>query len=450
MPIRGLRLQATTDLAVLPEVPVLAALQRAIPSAVIRRTLVQTGALGQRCWRVPADLVVALVIALGVWGRASVPAVLAELVDGLRERDPARWVDWHPPAKSTLTEARQRLGVRPLRELFGRVVGPVAQPETPGAFRFGLRLMAIDGTTLSLPDSPANARAFGRPTTRRGTGPWATTQGAFPLLRLVLLVECGTHAICDAVLRPYTAGEGPAAQHLLRAVTAGMLVLWDRGLHSWALLHGTREREAHFLGRVAKNVGLPCEAVLADGTYRATIYRSANDRHQGRAGVPVRVIEYVIEDPGRPNPGERYRLVTSLLDPASAPAAELAELYHERWEHETVNAELKTHQLDRTPAPAIRSRRPREVVQEVYGLLLAHWAVRALMAEAATAHGLDPDQLSFIGAVRVLRRAIPRFQHLGTQPDWSPLCSRRSCGSWPVSAPSPAATATIRASSSGK
>jgi hypothetical protein len=445
-----MRLGAVTDLAVLPDVPVLEALQRAIPSAVIRRTLVQTQAMGQRCWRVPADLVVALVIGLGLWGRESVPAVLAALVDGLRLRDPERWLDWRPPAKSTLTEARQRLGVRPLRELFGRVVGPVARPETPGAFRFGLRLMAIDGTTLSLPDSPANARAFGRPTTRRGTAEWVTTQGACPLLRLVLLVECGTHAICDAVIRPYTAGEGPAAQHLLRSVTAGMLVLWDRGMHSWALLHGTRRREAHFLGRVAKNVGLPCETVLPDGTYRATIFRSATHRHQQRDGVPVRVIEYVIDDPARPNPGEHYRLVTSLLDPATAPAAELAHLYHERWEHATVNSELKTHQLDRRPAPAIRSRRPREVVQEVYGLLLAHWAVRCLMAEAATSHGLDPDQLSFIGAVRVLRRAIPRFQHLLTPSDRPPFCSPPCCGSSPGSAPNRAAIATTRVSSSAR
>lgn len=446
MSIRQFQLQPLPDLTVHPEVAVLEALQHAIPAAVIRRTLVGTHALGSHCWRVPAELVVALVIALGFWSRDSISAVLAQLVEGLRARDPERWLTWQPPAKSTLTEARQRLGVRPVRELFGRVVRPIATPDTPGAFRFGLRLMAIDGTTLTMPDSPANARSFGVPTTRRGSGDWATTTGAFPLLRLVLLIECGTHVICAAVLRPVTAGEAPAARHLLRAVTEGMLLLWDRGLHSWAMLHATQQRGAAFLGRVKAHVLLPPETILADGTCLSTVYPSATHRRQRRAGIVVRVIEYTIDDPARPHQGELYRLVTSLLDPATASADDLARTYHERWEQETVNAELKAHQLDRTPAPALRSQRPREVVQEVYGLLLAHWAVRRLMAEAATQHGLDPDQLSFLGALRVLRRAVPRFQAWGDRAELAPLCSPPCSASSPSSARSRAATATIRGS----
>jgi hypothetical protein len=427
-------------------VPVLEAVQQAIPTTLIRRTLVSTHGLESRCGRVPAELVVALVIALGFWSRESVSAVLAQLVEGLRLRDPVRWLTWRPPAKSTLTEARQRLGVRPLRELFGRVARPIATPDTPGAFRFGLRLMAIDGTSLTMPDSPENRRAFGTATTGRGRGDWTTTTGAFPLLRLILLIECGTHAICAAVMRPWTTGEAPAARHLLRAVTDDMLVLWDRGLHSWDMLHATQERGAAFLGRVRTDVQLPIETVLSDGTYLSTVYPSYRHRQQQRAGIVVRVIEYTIDDPGRPNRGERYRLVTSLLDPAQAAAQALAHTYHERWEQETLNDELKTHQLGRAPAPALRSRRPREVVQEVYGLLLAHWAVRRLMAEAASQHGLDPDRLSFIGAVRVLRLAVPRFQILGNHAELTPFCSPPCSTSSPSSAPSPDAIATTRGS----
>ena len=446
MSIRQFQLQPISDLAVRPDVPVLEALHQAIPASLIRRTLVSTHGLGSQCWRVPAELVVTLVIALSFWSRDSVSAVLAQLVEGLRMRDPARWLSWRPPAKSTLTEARQRLGPRPLRELFGRVARPIATPDTPGAFRFGLRVMAIDGTSLTMPDSPENRRAFGTATTGRGHGEWTTTMGAFPLLRLVLLIECGTHAVCAAVLRPWTAGEAPAAGHLLRAVTEDMLVLWDRGLHSWAMLHATLQRGAAFLGRVRSSIRLPIETVLSDGTYLSTVYPSHRHRQQERDGIMVRVIEYTIDDPSRPNRGERYRLVTSLLDPARASAEDLAHTYHERWEQETLNDELKTHQLGRSPAPALRSRRPREVVQEVYGLLLAHWAVRCLMAEAASQHGLDPDRLSFVGALRVLRRAVPRFQTLGDRPDLTPLYSPRCSTSSPRSAPSHGAIATTPAS----
>jgi hypothetical protein len=445
MSLRKFELQPIADLAVHPDVPVLEALHQAIPATVIRRTLASTHSLGTHCWRVPAELVVALVIALGFWSRDSISAVLAQLVEGLRARDPARWLTWQPPAKSTLTEARQRLGVRPMRELFGRVARPIATPDTPGAFRFGLRVMAIDGTSLTMPDSPENRRVFGSASTEHGSGEWTTTTGAFPLLRLVLLIECGTHAVCDAVMRPWSDGEPPAARDLLRTVTEEMLVLWDRGLHSWDMLHATQQRGAAFLGRVRSTIRLPIETVLADGTYLSTVYPSYRHRQQQRDGIVVRVIEYTIDDLARPKRGERYRLVTSLLDPAHATAEALAHTYHERWEQETLNGELKTHQLARTPATALRSRRPREVIQEVYGLLLAHWAVRRLMAEAATQHGLDPDQLSFLGALRVLRRAVPRFQQWGDRPDVTPLCSPRCLTSWPSSAPTHGAIDTTPA-----
>jgi len=336
----------------------------------------------------------------------------------LRERDPAAWADWHLPAKSALTQARQRLGPRPLILLFRRLAGPAATVATPGAFLFGLRLMAIDGTTLDLPDTPDNARLFGRPSTSRGLG-----VGAFPQLRIIWLVEAGTHLLCDAVLRPYFRGEAPAARQLLRSVGAGMLVMWDRGLHSYAMIRATRVRGAEFLGRVGKALVLNPEQVLADGSFLARIYPSPKARRHQQDGILVRVIEYTLDDPARPGHGQRHRLLTSLLEPAAHPAAALAAAYHERWEVESTADEVKTHQADRHPAPPVRSRRPREVVQEVYGLLLAHLAIRLLMAAAADRAGIDPDQVSFTGTLRILRRALPRLQRGPVAPTAFPFVS---------------------------
>src|SRR5215208_2341623 len=184
MPLHGFAFEAVPHAPHLADLPLLEALQRALPEQAIDEVVAATGAQEQRRRLLPARLVVALVVALGLWARDGLRDVLANLVDGLRERDPAAWADWHLPAKSALTQARQRLGPRPLRVLFHRLAGPVAAPTTPGAFLFGLRLMAVDGTTLDLPDTPANARLFGRPATGRGTG-----FGAFPQLRLVWLIE---------------------------------------------------------------------------------------------------------------------------------------------------------------------------------------------------------------------------------------------------------------------
>jgi hypothetical protein len=418
MPLHGFAFEAVPHAPHLADLPLLEALQRALPGQAIEEVVAATGAQEQRRRLLPAQLVVALVVALGLWARAGLRDVLANLVDELRERDPVAWAGWHLPTKSALTQARQRLGPRPLRVLFHRLAGPVAAPPTPGAFLFGLRLMAVAGTTLDLPDTTANGRLFGRPTTGRGTG-----VGAFPQLRLIWLVEAGTHVRCDAGLRPFFRGEAPAARQLLRSVGPGRLLMWDRGLHSYAMLHAARARDTHCLGRVGKAVVLTPEEALAAGSFVASVYPSPKARRHRTDGIRVRVIEYTLDAPARPGPGERYRLITSLLDPWRYPAATLAVEYHQRWESELVGAEVKTYQADRRPAPPIRSRKPREVVQEGYGLLLAHLAVRLTMYEAATAAHLDPDQLSFTGTLRVLRRAIPRFQRGVVRPACLPLLS---------------------------
>jgi hypothetical protein len=418
MSLQGFSLTQVPRAPHLADQPLLEALQLALPEQAIDEVIDATGAREQRRRLLPARLVVALVIAMGLWAREGLRDVLANLIEGLRAQDPAPWRAWHLPAQSALTQARQRLGPLPLFLLFRRLAGPAAPAELPGAFLFGLRLMTLDGSTLDAPDTPENARAFGRPTTGRGD-----KVGAFPKRRLIWLVEAGTHVLCDLILRPYRAGEAPAARRLLRSVGPGMLAMWDRGLHSYEMLRDTRARRAELLGRVGKAIVLAPEELLPDGSFLAYVSPSPTHRRKRQDGVLARVIEYAIDDPARPGREPRYRPITSLLDPARYPAATLAAEYHQRWEVESTAAEVKVHQADRRPAPHLRSRHPREVVQEVYGLALAHLAVRLTLVEAAARAHLDPDRLSFTGARRILRRAVSRFQRGLTSPDLAPLLS---------------------------
>jgi hypothetical protein len=418
MGLRGWSWDAAAGPAGAGHRPLLEALEVALPDAAVEEAIERTGTRERRRRRLPTPLVVTLVVAMGLWAEASVRHALAAVVDGWREAraqraaalgpPPARpggRAPWRLPSTAALVRARQRVGVRLFRELFCAVAGPIATAATPGAFLGGLRLMAVDGTTLDVADTPENARAFGRPTTHRGAG-------AFPQLRAVALIETGTHALCDVVLRPFHGGEAPAARHLLRSVGPGMLLLWDRGFHGYEMLQRTLARGAAFLGRTKTNVVLPPTEVLPDGSYLSAVYPSTTARRRREAGIVVRVVEYALDTPAGPG-AERYRLVTSLLDPAAFPAHTLAATYHERWEVETALAEVKVHQWAH-PRP-LRSKHPRGVVQEVYGLLLAHLAIRTLMYQAALRDGVDPDRLSFTGALRVLRRAIPRAQRAASK-----------------------------------
>jgi hypothetical protein len=420
MGLRGWSWDAVAGPAGLGDRPLLEALEAALPDAAVEAAIERTGTRERRRRVLPTHLVVTLVVAMGLWAAESVRHALAAVVDGWGEARARRAAAlggaagaprgrWRLPSTAALVRARRRAGVRLFRELFGAVAGPIATPATPGAFLGGLRLMAVDGTTLDVADTPANARAFGRPTTHRG-------RGAFPQLRVVALIETGTHALCDVVLRPFHGGEAPAARHLLRPLGPGTLLLWDRGFYGYEFVRRTLARGAAFLGRTKANVVLPPQTVLADGSFLSTIYPSPTARRRREDGIVVRVVEYALDTPAGPG-RERYRLVTSLLDPVAFPAAALATTYHERWEVETALAEVKVHQWAH-PRP-LRSQRPREVVQEVYGLLLAHLAIRTLMYQAALRDGVDPDRLSFTGALRVLRRAIPRAQR--TAPKHLPL-----------------------------
>ncbi len=394
--------QIATD-AKLPDELALEALATAIPHATVQAVLADLDATEQRRRALPADVTLLLTIAMNLFTDQALVDVFDSLISGLR----FVWPDPEagPVSKSAISQARYRLGARPVVELFHRVCRPCATPATPGAFRFGLRLMAIDGTKEPVPDTPANAATFGYPTNQHGTG-------ALPQAQAVYLVECGTHAVVDAGFWPYATSERVGGLRLLRAVERGMLLLWDRGFHGYEMAAATRHRQAHFLGRVPNNVALRPIRHLTDGSYLAWLRPGARGPAASRQVAPllVRVIEYTLDTPGRTGHGHRHRLMTSLLDPVVAPAVELVCTYHDRWEGELVIDEQDTHlRLVQHP---LRSQKPVGVVQELYGLLLAHYAIRRVMVDAAATRDVAPTRLSFVHAVRVLRRAIPEFQQV--------------------------------------
>lgn len=383
------------------------AIEVAIPATSIEQAIAKTKVKEERHRSLPAHLAICLIIAMSLWSRDSMRDVLKNLIDGVSEA----WVKvgkyWRIPCKSAITQARQRLGAGVMRQLFHQLVQPMANSETIGGFLNGLRIVVIDGTCLDIPDSDENARVFGRPGSRPGT------RAAFPKVRLVILVEAGTHLIFDALMCPYKIGERVRSLKLLRSVTSSMLLMWDRGLHSYAMVQATVSKGCDYLGRIPANVKFLNEEALEDGSYLSYIYPSGKLRKKGFEPIQVRVIEYTIENPDNPEEQIKYRLITSLLDIVKFPAQLLACEYHQRWEVENTIDELKVHLLGRKTH--IRSQKPREVVQEVYGLLLGHWAVRTLIFQAATSALVAPLRLSFTGTLRVIRRAIPKFQRLQPQ-----------------------------------
>jgi hypothetical protein len=308
------------------------------------------------------------------------------------------------PASSALTRARQRLGSRPLELLFGLQRGPLAVAGTPGAFAFGLRLAAWDGTGLDAADTPANAEAFG------------VTQGGNPQLRLLALIECGTHAVIDAVSGGVgKASEQKLARGLLRALGPGMLLLADRNFPGYQLWGMAAATGADLAWRIKKNQMFVPLRILPDGSFLSVMPTPAENVRHGQAraagrilpepprGHLVRIIEYAItiKSAGDATRTETFRLVTTLLDHQQAPAAKLAALYHQRWESENSYAELKTRL--RGAAFILRSRSPELVRQELFAFLTVYQALCSLEAEAARTAGIDPDRISFTVTVRIAR-----------------------------------------------
>jgi len=369
--------------------PFLQGLYQLIPEERLAFILHRTGRHSRRRRRLPAPSVAWLVVAMGLFADLSIPQVWRRLHPSADEPE---------PAESAFTQARRRLGVAPLRQLFERCARPMATHQTVGAFYRGWRLMGLDSTVLDLPDTPANDRAFGRP----GTG---RAPGAGPQVRLLALCELGTHAICGLNLKPCRRNEQRMAPALLDLLEPGMLLLWDRGFFSYDLVRRVRATGAHLLARVQTGLTLAPLRRLADNSYLAKLYPSAEARRQDRGGLWVRVIEYTHDDPHRPGCGVRHRLITDLLRPADLPAAEAPLVYHERWEEELALDEVKTH-LSGREVP-VRSKKPAGVVQEVYGLVLAHYIVRRVMHDAAVTGSADPDRLSFSDSLRVLHCHLP-------------------------------------------
>jgi hypothetical protein len=332
---------------------------------------------------------------LALYAQASYGEVLRCLLEGVRWLR-LRGAEVALADKSAITKARTRLGAEPLKALFARVASPLAAADTPGAWYQGRRLVSLDGTTIDLPDTPELDERFGRPAASRGAS-------GFPQLRLLTLTETGTHAIFASTFDRYDASEVGLAPELMRRLQPGMLCLADRAFVGFELWRAATAPGADLLWRVRKNQVLPCRERLPDGSYLSRLYASPKHRRHDQDGVVVRVIDYRLE--GVPDAEPLYRLITTLLDPAAAPAVELAALYHERWESEGAFAELKVSLPGRRLM--LRSRRADLAEQELWGLLLAHFALRRLMHEASRQAGCDPDCLSFLHTVRIVRRHLP-------------------------------------------
>ncbi len=308
----------------------------------------------------------------------------------------------HVAGRAGISQARIRVGSEPVQRLHDELVVPIAIKAkgrtTKGAWYRKWRLVSIDGSTLDVSDTARNEAAFGRPGASRGNS-------AFPQIRFVSLVENGTHVLFGTRLGGYRESEIALAKDVISSLQKEMLYLADRNLFGFGLWKRAQATQADQLWRVKKNLILPCIKRFRDGSYLSKVYASDKDRHHETNGIEVRVIEYALEGVSDAEP--IYRLITTLLDPKQAPAKELAALYHDRWEIQTAFNEFKTHL--RGANIVLRSKRPDLVTQEFYGLMMAHFAIRGLMHEAALKADIDPDRLSFVHSVRVIRRKLPQF-----------------------------------------
>ena len=369
-------------------------LTRTFPPSLVDEVVASCERTEQRNRSLPARAMAYFSIGMALHAEGSYEDVLALLTDGLAwssgEAPPAL------PSKSAIFQARARLGAEPLKALFTKVAKPLGTEGTPGVFLSGRRVLAIDGTCLDVADTAENAGFFGRPGVNKGE------QAAFPQARVVAVAECGTHAIVDAVVGAYSSAENTLAGELIDRLVPGTLLLADRGFCGFPLWSKAVGTGTDVLWRASSTMKpRPIEST-EDGSYLAELRPSGN---AGRKANPlvIRIVEYTIAD-GRHN-DETYRLFTTILDPSDASAEDLARAYSERWEIESAFDELKTHQ--RGARTVLRSKSPALVLQEIWGHLCCHYAIRTLMWEAADNAGVDPDRVSFVAALRIARRSIP-------------------------------------------
>ena len=371
-----------------------ALLMQHVPLASVRTALAHAVTPDKRERLLPGPFLVYFIIALSLYMGYCLEEVLRCVLNSLRPLGVLRLPRVEVATKGPISRARTRLGWRVLQELFEAVARPLATRRTRGAWFRRWRVVALDGTSLSVPHTEGNATAFGTHASREG-------DGAFPLVKLVALVEVGTHALLRVAFNNAYTAEVVLAERLLPALDPGMLVLEDRGFVGYAWWRQVQATGADVLCRLRMDIGLPCMKRLKDGSFLSVLKPPP-----GMAGDPisVRVIEYRLA--GVPESKPVYRLLTSILSPANAPARELAGLYHERWEVESTFDEFKTH-LRGGSMVILRSKTPDLVRQEIYGLLLAHYVVRAVMHDAALVAKEDPDRVSFTHTVHVLRRRLP-------------------------------------------
>ena len=381
-------------------------LTRLVPRDLVAEVLAETGRREKRSRLLPAHVVVYFVMAMAIF-RDGYEEVMRRLTGGLVYMRAWR-KDWAVPTTGAISQARDRLGEAPVKALFERIAAPIAVPGAPGAWLGSRRLMAIDGVKMDVPDTPANVAGFGRP--------GGVTRRPFPQVQVLGLGECGTHAVVAAEIGTLGAGERELAAGLLGSMEPGMLVIADRGFFSFEFWRDCLLTGADLLFRVPSGLRLPVTRVLPDGSYLSEVathkVRSSGFKiplaaaadPRNATHIPVRVIEYTVTSAAAGGKAETFRLITTILDPDDVTAIELAAAYQQRWEYEISLREIETQMLE--PGSGLRSRSPGLVRQELWGLLLAHHAIRALMAEAAAAAGLDPDRLSFMRSISLVRRQV--------------------------------------------
>ena len=383
-------------------------LAEAFPLEKVQAILKATGRESQRKRQLPATMMMYYTVALGLFSSVGCREVLRKLLEG------ARWIWPHEVRVSTesaITQARQRLGFEPVERLYKDVVQPLAKKITRGAwYRGQWRVVTLDGTTFDVDDSEANEQAFGRPGSSRG-------RSSYPQVRLVGLVENGTHVLFGAELGGCRIGEATLARKVIAALRRNMLCLADRNFFSYALWQQARATGAALVWRLRKQINVVKSKQLADGSYLGKIYPTKKHAKRQEGGVPVRLIEYRID-----GYRQAYRILTTILDPAKAPALELAYLYSPRWTIETAFDEIKTHLRD--TRIVMRSKLPALVKQDVFGLLLAHFGVRFVMHEAALVEDIETEELSFVHTLRVIHRKLPWLLAFPPSPQfvdsWSP------------------------------
>ena len=401
----------------------LGVLASAVPRDAVDDAVEATGRGAKRSGgKLPPHVMVYFAMAMALYGEDDYEEIIARLAEALTAW--GSWGDgWEVPTRGGITLARQRLGHEPLRELFAEVAVPVADADTEGAFLGPWRLMTIDGFEWDVPDTKENAAEFGYAGSAAGAGGGV----GYPKARVVTIGEGASHAAVAAAIGPVTSkgsGEQSLARALYPRLEEDWLLIADRNFYGWEDWCAAADTGAALLWRVKSDLRLPVLELLPDGSYRSVL---VNPKIKGKARAQLieaarreedldpdkarraRVVEYQVPDREGDGTGELIALITTITDPRQAPAGMLAQAYHQRWEHETGNAQLKTYL--RGPGKVLRSQKPDMVRQEIYGYLLTHYAISALICQAATAAGVDPDRVKFKRTVRIIRRraADPAF-----------------------------------------